>query len=256
MGMLVDGAVSRDPLDSLPRLDADETRAAVGEIRNPAVTRSLTELRKVVNAIIRQHGKPAQIRIELARDLKRSKKERQKLSDRNRDNEEAREKVKKKILEEAGLASPSGTDIRKALLHEECNGICPYTGNPIPFRSLFGQESQFDIEHIIPFDRCFDNSFANLTLCESQESHHVKGKKTPWEAYHGDPAKYEEILDRVKRFHSPSAGARCISIPLRTCALTRRVGARRAAWGRFTCPARRLAPLLKFEMTLTRHSTR
>jgi len=38
------------------------------ETRNPAVTRSLTELRKVVNAILREHGKPAEIRIELARN--------------------------------------------------------------------------------------------------------------------------------------------------------------------------------------------
>ncbi len=199
---------ARAPLDLLPRLDADETRAAVGEIRNPAVTRSLSELRKVVNAIIRQHGKPVEIRIELARDLKRSKKDRQALTDRNRENEKARGKATEKILREAGLAAPSRTDVRKALLHEECGGICPYTGKPISFSQLFGPESQFDIEHIIPFDRCFDNSFSNVTLCESHENRHVKGRRTPWEAYHGDRERWEQILDRVKRFRSPSARAK------------------------------------------------
>ncbi len=199
---------ARQPVDSLPRLVADETRQAVGEIRNPTVTRSLTELRKVVNCIVRSYGKPAQIRIELARDFKRSKKDRKKLTDRNRDNEAAREKMKKKILEEAGLANPSGTDIRKALLWDECGGICPYTGRPIDFRHLFGHETQFDIEHIIPYERCFDNSFSNLTLCYNQENRHVKGKRTPREAYDADEARYEEILDRVKRFHSPSARAK------------------------------------------------
>ncbi len=193
------------PLDSLPCLDADETRRAVGEIRNPAVTRSLTELRKVVNSIVRTYGKPAHVRIELARDLKRSKKDRQSLTQRNRDNEDARARMKKKILEEADLNTDSRTDIRKALLHEECGGICPYTGKPIDFRHLFGPESQFDIEHIIPYERCFDNSFSNLTLCDNHENRHVKGKRTPWEAYHADEARYEEILDRVKRFRSPSA---------------------------------------------------
>lgn len=199
---------TRPPLDSLPRLDGDEARAAVGEIRNPAVTRSLTELRKAVNAVIRQYGKPAEVRIELARDLKRSKKERKNLTDRNRDNEAGREKAKKKILEEAGLSSPSGTDIRKALLWDECGGICPYTGKSIAFRDIFGSEPQFDIEHIIPYERCFDNSFANLTLCYLDENRHVKGKKTPWEAYHADPERYEQILDRVKRFKSPSASSK------------------------------------------------
>jgi len=178
---------------------------ALAEIRNPAVTRSLTELRKVVNSIVRIYGMPAQIRIELARDLKRSKKDRQSLTQRNRDNEEAGERMKKKILQEASLATRSRTDIRKALLHEECGGICPYTGKPIDFRHLFGPESQFDIEHIIPYERCFDNSFSNLTLCHNEENRHVKGKRTPWEAYHADEARFEEILDRVKRFHSPSA---------------------------------------------------
>ncbi|MDE3180077.1 MAG: type II CRISPR RNA-guided endonuclease Cas9 [Acidobacteriota bacterium] len=177
----------------------------ISEIRNPAVTRSLTEFRKVTNSVVREYGKPAAIRIELARNLKRSKKERQNLTDRNRENEEGREKMKKKILEEAGLANPSGADIRKALLHEECGGICPYTGKPIDFRHLFGQELQFDIEHIIPFERCFDNSFSNLTLCYHEENRNVKGKRTPWEAYGGDSVRYTEILDRVKRFHSPSA---------------------------------------------------
>ncbi|HEX5482901.1 MAG TPA: type II CRISPR RNA-guided endonuclease Cas9, partial [Terriglobia bacterium] len=196
---------SRAALDSLPRLDGEEAREMVGEIRNPAVTRSLTELRKVVNAIVREYGKPAEIRIELARDLKRSKKERQNLTTRNRDNEEARERMKKKILEDTGLANPSGTDVRKALLWEECGGVCPYTGKPIDFRHLFGSESQFDIEHIIPRERSFDDSFSNLTLCYHEENRNVKGKHTPWEAYHADSSRYGEILDRVKRFHSPSA---------------------------------------------------
>ena len=178
---------------------------ALAQIRNPAVTRSLTELRKVVNGILRLYGKPAQIRIELARDIKAPKKARQATAERNQENQKAREKMKGKILEQTGLGNPSREDIRRALLHEECGGICPYTGKPIDFRHLFGSESQFDIEHIIPYDRCFDNSFANLTLCHHHENRHVKGRQTPWEAYHSDEGHYLEIIDRVQRFHSPSA---------------------------------------------------
>ncbi len=196
------------PFDSLPRLDSGDALRLVGEIRNPAVTRSLTELRKVVNAIVRQYGKPAEVRIELARDLKRSKKDRKNLTDRNRDNEAARRRMSDKIKEQTGLDNPSATDIRKALLHEECGGVCPYSGKPIAFKAVFGAESQFDIEHIIPYERCFDNSFANLTLCEAHENRHVKGGRTPWEAYHGDSERWEQILDRVKRFKSSSACAK------------------------------------------------
>ena len=198
---------ARPVLDWLPGLDSAESRQAVGEVRNPAVTRSLTELRKVVNAIIRQYGKPVQIRIELARDLKRSRKDRKALSDRMRENEKGRADAKKRILEAEGIPHPRRDDVRKALLWDECGGVCPYTGKPIPFKNLFGDAPQFDIEHIIPFERCFDDSFNNLTLCDVHENRHGKRGRTPWEAY-GNTELWEDILDRVRRFHSGSARAK------------------------------------------------
>lgn len=173
---------------------------ALPEIRNPAVMRSLTELRKVANAVIRQHGKPAYVHVEMARDLKKSKKQRQAISDANRQNEKARARSKKKIFDEMKIQDPRPDDIRRVLLAEECHWMCPYTGKPISMRSLFGPEPQFDIEHIIPFSRSMDNSFQNLTLCYVPENRSVKGNRTPWEAYHGNPDRYEAMLDRVRKF--------------------------------------------------------
>ena len=98
------------------------------EIRNPGVTRGLTELRKVVNAIVRQYGKPMEIRIELARDLRQTKAQREKTWKKNRENQRGRERAAKKILEEVGLAQPSNDDIRKVLLAEECNSDVPLHG--------------------------------------------------------------------------------------------------------------------------------
>jgi len=170
------------------------------EIRNPAVTRSLTELRKVTNAVIRQYGKPQQIRIELARDLKRSKKQRVRITETNRANEKARQDAAKKIIADAGISQPKPDDLRKYLLAEECHWMCPYTGKSISMLSLFGPEPQFDIEHIIPFSRSMDNTFQNLTLCYVPENRSIKGNKTPHQAYSGDAQKYEDIKDRVKKF--------------------------------------------------------
>jgi CRISPR-associated endonuclease Csn1 len=182
-----------DPLNFLPPV------SSLTEIRNPAVTRSLTELRKVVNAIIRAHGKPAEIRIELARELKKPKWAREEASKRNRENQKARLDAAKRITAEIGIPRPSRTDIRKVLLADECGWHCPYTGRPISMRALFS-EPQFDIEHIIPFSRSLDDSFTNLTLCAIDENRNTKGNKTPFEAYSGDPARYQEVLDRVRRF--------------------------------------------------------
>lgn len=173
---------------------------ALTQIRNPAVMRSLTELRKVVNAAVRRFGKPTFVHLELARDLKKSKKQRQAISENNRRNEKARIEAAKKIIAEAGIAGPRPDDIRRFLLAEECRWMCPYTGKSISVSSLFGPEPQFDIEHIIPFSQSMDNSFPNLTLCHVPENRAVKGNKAPWQAYHGDPERYEAILDRVRRF--------------------------------------------------------
>jgi CRISPR-associated endonuclease Csn1 len=103
----------------------------------------LTELRKVVNAIIREYGKPYEIRIELARDLKKPRKERKALTDKNRQREKERDKAKADLLLECGIQNPSRQDIEKVLLHAECGGICPYTGRSISLSSLFREHTQF-----------------------------------------------------------------------------------------------------------------
>ena len=76
-------------------------------VRNPAVMRSLSELRRVVNAIVRRYGKPAKIRIELARQIKKSKKQRQAISKRNRENEAVRDRAADRIREMTGDQFPS-----------------------------------------------------------------------------------------------------------------------------------------------------
>ncbi|HLA38008.1 MAG TPA: type II CRISPR RNA-guided endonuclease Cas9 [Candidatus Brocadiales bacterium] len=183
------------PLDSLPLVTEH-----LSSLRNPAVTRTLTELRKVVNNVVRQYGKPNMTRIELARDLKKSKKDREDIWKRNRENEKAREEAAKKILAEIPNLKPSRRDKEKVLLYEECGHKCPYTGKQISMASLLGDHPQFDIEHIIPFPRSLDDSFLNKTLCYAEENRNVKQGKTPHEAYGSNPTRWEEIIQRVKDF--------------------------------------------------------
>jgi CRISPR-associated endonuclease Csn1 len=183
-------------------------REALKTLRNPAIERALTELRKVVNALIREMGqKPAEIRIELARDLKKPRKERAEATTKNRSREKERMGAKARLLRELGpgFEHPSRADIEKALLHEECGGICPYTGRHIEFASLFGQRPQFDVEHIIPFGRIPDDSFQNKTLCYHEENRNVKLNKTPFEAYK-DAEQYERIMTRVRSWPKPNSG--------------------------------------------------
>ena len=196
--------------DLLPPL-----KDVLGQIRNPVVERALAEMRKVVNAIIRQYGKPELIRVELARDMKKSRKQREADTRKNRENEAKREAAIKKIIAEMGIANPTRADVLKVLLAEECNWRCPYTGKSITMKTLLGSTPEFDIEHTLPFSKSLDNSYSNKTLCEIYENRHVKRNRSPWEAYHGDEKKYQEILDRVRRFKGGTSHSRLPGAKLR-----------------------------------------
>jgi CRISPR-associated endonuclease Csn1 len=197
------------PLDELPIV-----RKALPTLRNPAVERALTEVRKVVNAIVREYGKPYEVRIEMARELRKSRKEREEATRQNRSRQKQREVEKERILRECGIQNPSRSDVEKALLFDECGGICPYTGRTIEFSSLFG-DSQFDVEHIIPLSRCPDDSFLNKTLCYHEENRSRKRNSTPWEAYGTDEEQWNLILQRVRSWQ-PGNDAKLRRFQLRT----------------------------------------
>ena len=184
-------------VDLLPPLE----EAPIGEIRNPTVTRTLAEMRKIVNELVKRYGKPRFIRIESAKDLRNTKKEREKIWKNNRDLEEVRSKIRQKLINQ-GIPNPTRSDIEKYMLAEECSWVCPYTGRSISFTALFGSEPQFDIEHIIPLSRCLDDSFKNKTLCYHEENRTRKHNKTPFETYGYNENQWEQILSRVEKFNS------------------------------------------------------
>jgi CRISPR-associated endonuclease Csn1 len=182
------------PLPFLPPV-----KDALPEIRNPAVMRSLTEFRKAVNAVVRRWGPPASIHIELARDLKRNRRDRIQLSKKNADLRKQRDQAKAALKPYCG-DNPSRRDVEKYLLWQECRHQCPYSGDPISLNALFGQNPLFDVEHIIPHERSLDDSFQNKTLCKASLNK-SKGKKTPWEAF-GHTDMWPAMVERVRGFQN------------------------------------------------------
>ncbi|MEM4188880.1 MAG: type II CRISPR RNA-guided endonuclease Cas9, partial [Candidatus Hadarchaeum sp.] len=156
-------------------------RRVMTSVRNPILIRALTELRKVINHLVARFGKPEVIRVELARELKRNRKQRQKLVKRMRQQEDRRSQAAKEILRQFGRTA-TARDIEKYLLAEECNWTCPYTGREITLEALLGDHPQFDVEHIWPFHRSLDDSFLNKTLCYHEENRNRKRGNTPYEA--------------------------------------------------------------------------
>ncbi len=167
------------------------------QIPNPAVTRALTELRKVVNGLVRRYGKPTEIRVELARELKRSARQRENDWKQMRGRESEKEKARKRILEEVHRPQPSGLDVDKVRLFEECRGICAYCGNPINFQTLF--DGEIEVEHILPRNRFPDSSFANKTLAHRTCNQRKLGR-TPFEAFGANEEEWHQILGRVEKW--------------------------------------------------------
>jgi CRISPR-associated endonuclease Csn1 len=137
-------------------------------LRNPVVEKILNQMINVVNAILKDPnlGRPDEIRVEMARELKANAEQRKNITSNiasaTRDHEKYREILKK----EFGLKRVTKNDLLRYKLWLETGGISIYTGKPIEASKLFSKE--YDIEHIIPKARLFDDSFSNKTICEKQ----------------------------------------------------------------------------------------
>lgn len=174
-------------------------------LRNPVVEKILKQMINVVNAVSDRYGKPDEIRIEMARELKKNAKEREQMTrDIARTNAE-NEKYRKALQEEFGIQNVSRNDIirYRLYLELEANGFKTlYTQTYIPREKLFSKE--FDIEHIIPQARLFDDSFSNKTL-EARSANIEKGSTTAYDyvltkyGEQGDngSVKYKERIDSL-----------------------------------------------------------
>ena len=134
-------------------------------LRNPVVEKILNQMINVVNAISDTYGKPDEIRIELARELKKSAKEREQMVQAINEGNARNEEYCKTLEKEFGIKHVSKNDILRYRLYMELkdNGFKTFYSNTyIPKEKLFSKE--FDIEHIIPQARLFDDSFSNKTL--------------------------------------------------------------------------------------------
>lgn len=183
--------ILKEKLDILPK----------NSLRNPVVEKILNQMVNVVNAVIDTYGKPDEIRVELARELKKNAKEREELSKSIARATKAHEEIKKILQEEFGMSHVSRNDIIRYKLWIELapNGYKTlYSNKEISPGKLFSKE--IDIEHIIPQSRLFDDSYSNKTL-EFKDINIEKGNRT---AYDFVKEKYGEqgLSDYLKRCES------------------------------------------------------
>ena len=192
-------------------------------LRNPIVEQVILETLRTVRDVWKKEGHIDEIHVELGRDMKNDKSERERLSKIITQNENTNSRIRfmlmefqnpeynienvrpysysqqdiLKIYEEYALGNlnsedkeyefinkvskssePTKNDILRYRLWLEQKYRSPYTGEIIPLSKLF--TTAYEIEHIIPKARFFDDSYSNKVICES-EVNKLKDKQLGYE---------------------------------------------------------------------------
>ncbi len=175
-------------------------------LRNPIVEQVITETLRTVKDIWKYYGDFSEIHIELGREMKNPADKRKTMTAQITENENSNLRIKYllaelinhsdvenvrpyspsqqeilKIYEDGVLNSgieipeeiskivkqsqPSKSDLIRYKLWLEQKYRSPYTGEMIPLGKLF--TSAYEIEHVIPQSRYFDDSFSNKVICEA-----------------------------------------------------------------------------------------
>jgi CRISPR-associated endonuclease Csn1 len=168
----IENKILKDSLSQLPK----------NSLRNPVVEKIINQMVNVVNSLIEEYGKPDEIRIELARELKKSAQERDELTKAVNKSKKDHELFVKELQKAPfNIANPSRNDIIRYKLYKELEPTgyhTLYTNTYISQERLFSKG--FDIEHIIPQALLFDDSFSNKTL-EKRDANIEKGKMTAYD---------------------------------------------------------------------------
>ena len=92
-------------------------------------------------------------------------------------------------------------DVQKYRLWKEQECQCMYTGKMINLTDLF-DGTQIDFEHTLPVSSSFDNSLANLTVCDSHYNRTIKIDRIPFECgnYEKERNGYSAIEPRLKKW--------------------------------------------------------
>lgn len=185
-------SLTKEEIENRPLKDTLELLKK-NSLRNPVVEKILNQVVNVVNTLIATNSekdadgniityfKFDEIRIELARDLKKNAKQRAEMTTNINAAKIVHEKIFTILQKEFGVKNPTRNDIIRYKLYEELknNGYKDlYTNTYIPSEILFSK--QIDIEHIIPQSKVFDDSFSNKTIVFRKDNIE-KGNKTAFD---------------------------------------------------------------------------
>ena len=174
----------RTLLEKIPLLQCNE-------LRQPLVEKILNQMINLVNALKAEYGID-EVRVELARELKMSREERERMAEGNRRREKENKAIAEKIRE-CGLF-PTKSRIRKYMLWEEAGEKCLYCGQILTLSQCLNGDDM-EVEHIIPKSVLYDDSYGNKT-CACRRCNKEKGNRTALE-YIRAKGWEDEYMERI-----------------------------------------------------------
>ena len=159
-----------------------------GRLPNPTVHIGLGQLRRVVNAVAKEYGPPAQAVVEMTRGFRlppgkvRELEREQAANQKKNENRDA-------IIRTHDRASSPRNRLKLRLWeeldpHDPLDRRCPFTGETISIQRLFSDE--VEIDHLIPFSTSWDDSAANKVVA-MRHANRAKGQRTPFNAFGKSP---------------------------------------------------------------------
>jgi CRISPR-associated endonuclease Csn1 len=175
-------------------------------LRNPIVEQIVLETLRIVKEIWKKYGNIDEIHVELGREMKNTAEDRKKMTEQITQNEAENLRIKALIMELKNdsdiknvrpysliqqeklkiyenevlnsedkipddiqkiskTAQPTKSELERYKLWLEQKYKSPYTGRMISLSELF--TDKYEIEHIIPKSRYYDDSLSNKVICES-----------------------------------------------------------------------------------------
>ncbi|MBQ9706782.1 MAG: type II CRISPR RNA-guided endonuclease Cas9 [Clostridia bacterium] len=175
----------------------------INDINSPVVRRSVSQTIKVINAIVGKYGSPSIVNVELARDMSRTREERKWMDKQNQEFDKNRKDKLARLQNELQLQNPKWQDVVKFELYEQQQGKCAYSQQPLDLSRLF-EVGYVEVDHIIPYSRCFDDSQSNKVLVLSKQNQD-KRNRTPYEYLGQDPERWDRFVAYVNATYSSPA---------------------------------------------------
>ena len=182
------------------------------ELRSPIVEKAWNQIAKLINELKSKYGE-IEVRVEMARDIRKSKKVRQalmsKISKSNKENELINSFLFKKGIHNSknnktrvSLWIEQGGVIDPATLEPTKNAIDVYSGKEITLNQALNQ-SVTNIEHTLCKSRFFDDSKVYKTLAFDEFNKKIKKNRTAFEWASEDLSEEDKevFFDRVEKIY-------------------------------------------------------